>query len=429
MKLYQLIDEENISHIEKSLSNGDNYTNISVLTILDKLSSASLSRLRSTKAITEYEQLFDASLLQDKQSAALFHMGIKILISAWKSNTLSNNTLKQKLDFEASRRLALFWKEARNETYPSLTTITDFINQHVQQTVQKWLYNKLSLDENKRLNLYVVRKLKDLLNAPSKTMHLDLLNSTFKVHFLYYAALNFKKSDFDQEFCITIEKKLERRCFESQSCLLSEKIKSLTFTGLLQDWRSNLISITASEELEWHLISILETTEIPKKYSLKLTDLTLCNIVDDFKKNQLDHHLTKYLRNIFKETLQIALFDDLLSDETLQQLSSITSEIIIKWKSSNIDLTMPYPIEKILLPELYQLKKKSKNILSSPQLEKRNGSQVPIHRDDIDQLKLVIARIPKMVETLVNHHLKNTTSRDQEHDSDKEEKQTQLDFK
>ncbi len=428
MKLYKLIEEENISLIETSISNGDNYSNISVLTILDKLSATSLSRLRINKAITEYEQLFDPRLLQDNQTTVLFHIGIKMVLSSWKSNTLSNNTLKQKLDFEASRRLALFWKETRDEKYPSINTITDFINQHIQQKVDKWLYNRLSFEENKRLTMHVVNKLIDIINKKSNTKYFTLLNSTFNVHFLHCAVLHFKKSEFDTEFSIIIEEKLKDRCLEFHSSLLSEKIKSLTFSGLIKDWRSNLISITISEELESHLISIIETIEIPKISIPKLTEITLYGIVDDFKKNQLDHHLTKHLRNIFKETLHIAFFDDLLTDQTLQELSSITSEILIKWKSHKIDLIMPYPIEKILLPDLYHLKKKCKSLLSSPRLETPDGNHTTIHRDDFDQLKSVIAKIPKMVETLVNQHLRPTNSQVPEKNSENEE-QRHLDFK
>lgn len=428
MKVYKLIEEGDISLIENSLEKGDNYSHISVLTILDKLTSASLSKLRSMNAITLYEQLFNPSLLKDEQSALLIHAGIKILISAWKANTIYNEMLKQELDIEASRRLALFWKEAKNETYPSLNTITDFISRYMQQKTDKWLYNKLSADESEKLSQYAIIKLKELIGKPSNDRHITLLNSTFKVHFLYHAVLHFKNSSFCVDFSIEVEKKLKQSLCESRSSLLSEKIESLTFSGLIKDWRSNLISISVSEELEMHLISIFEKLEIPHNSNLKLTDITACSIVADFKKNRLDCYLSSYLKNLFKETLQIALFDDLLTDKTLQELSSITAEIILKWKKDMIELTMPYPIEKIFLPDLYQLKKKCKCILSSSQIVKRDGNHDPISREDIDQLKLVIANIPKMVETLFNQQFRTTTSLDIEDNSEKKEEQNSINF-
>lgn len=410
MKFYKLIEEGNIPSIEASISKGDDYSGLTVLTVLDKLNSASLLRLRSNRAITDYDELFDPERLKDRQTTILLHQGIKILISAWGSNTLANTGLKQRLDYEASRRLAQFWMVNRNESYQSLSTITEYINQWVKLKSEKWLYNTLPSKENSRLNLHINRKLNEIINNDTNSSIHGLLKATYKLKFFHQAVKFYKKSKFESNFCEALESELHERFLRFPTDFIREKINILSFTGLIKDWKSNLVSIVISEEIEDALISILEKINLPICSHRQITDLTITGMIDDFKNNQLDHHLTNYLRGLFKETIQINLFNELLTDQSMDTISSITSEIILKFKNREIDLIMPYPIEKVLLPDLYQLKKKCKKILSSTgSLEHKINSSL-VSRNEIDAIKSVISHIPELVEKLLKDKLPQSSA-------------------
>lgn len=402
MKLFNLIEEADIAAIEQSLTNVENYSSISFLTLNDKLNTTLLHRLQLAHAILEYDQLFDPRHLKDINSARFLHQSIKILISAWKTNKLYNIELKKRLDYEASIKLAQSWITNTGDRYQSFSVISDYLNTWAQNKSEKWMYNKLSLEENKRMNTYVHKKILEIIDDTSTKSFQSLLRSTFRTHFLYNAILFFKKYEFDSDFSLSLEKDLYQRCQTSATSPLFNKIKSHGFTGVLSDWRSNLLSLGIADEIEERLLSILESSEFPKNCYEKITVLSMDAIIEHYKKNQLDHHLCKYLRSLFKETLKIALLDEIISEKSMRTLASITAEIIDKWQKNSLELHFPYPIEKILLPDLYQLKKRCKQILSNHFILKPSDDSAPVTRDELDQIKKTIANIPRLVERLMN---------------------------